>query len=55
VLIQEPSSHLQRELQVRERQLTTKEGTNRSQVSNKVRKRKGREKEETAKHRSYLN
>jgi len=42
VLIQQPSSYLQRELQVKERQGTTKEGTNQSQDSNK-----GREKEET--------
>jgi len=42
VLIQQHSSHLERELRVKERERTTKEGTNQSQDSNKVGKRKGR-------------
>jgi len=42
VLLQQPSGHLQRELQVKEKRRTAKEGTNESQDSNK-----GREKEKT--------
>ena len=54
MLIEQPSSHLQSELQVKERQGTTKEGTNQSQDRNKE-SQEEEIKEVTAKHRSYLN